>query len=195
MIIGHWVWSWMLVRGHMSNDNSIVYIVWFWGPFPTNEYHFKYLFDILRLSDAYCRPLWRDSGILLQLSSKCPTTWCRAMAASAKAKYAVMNWKTERKLLDWYEKYDVVKGWKLPQYACFFGTGVQKCVHTCRPPILDLAERFQSAGDWASERVFNNWVNKQPWRKCLPGIYEFTVKRVTLLTLCIYSTFGIPIQP
>lgn len=91
-----------------------------------------------------------------------------------------------RLALEWYE--DVAKGSKL--LHMFFGVGVQICMHTCRPSILDLAERFQSAGDWASERVFDNWVNKQPWRKCLPQIYEFTVKRVTSLTLCIFQFLG-----
>ena len=41
-----------------------------------------------------------------------------------------------------------------------------------RPSILDLAQRFESSKGWALERTFVTWMNRQPWRKCLPPIYE-----------------------
>ena len=48
-----------------------------------------------------------------------------------------------------------------------------------RPAILDLAEKFESAGGWASERVFSKWVSKQDWRQCLPPVFQFAVERET----------------
>ena len=63
-------------------------------------------------------------------------------------------------------------------------------IHTCvkkiivhqlgalRQSILDLGTRFEAAQGWASERVFNKWVDQQDWRQCLPPIFEFEVERV-----------------
>ena len=52
---------------------------------------------------------------------------------------------------------------------------------TCvlRENILDLADKFQSAQGWASERVLSDWMHRQEWRNCLPRIFSFTMKRAT----------------
>lgn len=41
-----------------------------------------------------------------------------------------------------------------------------------RKPILDLAEKFQSCGGWGLERAFVEWSLKQPWRRCLPEVFQ-----------------------
>ena len=56
-----------------------------------------------------------------------------------------------------------------------------------RPAVLDLADRFESAGGWASETVFSKWVSKQEWRQCLPSIFEFAVDRETCLRSSYFS--------
>ena len=56
-----------------------------------------------------------------------------------------------------------------------------------RPAILDLADKIESAGGWASERVFSKWVYKHEWRRCLPPIFEFVVGRETCLRNSFYS--------
>ena len=48
-----------------------------------------------------------------------------------------------------------------------------------REPILDLADKFESAGDWASERIFSEWMNRQEWRSCLPSVFTYKVPRVS----------------
>ena len=58
-----------------------------------------------------------------------------------------------------------------------------------RPAILNLAEKFESAGGWGSERIFSKWVSKQPWRQCLPPIFQFEVERETCLTIHIFLKF------
>ena len=43
-----------------------------------------------------------------------------------------------------------------------------------RKDILDLHERFECGGGWGLERTFDQWVLKQPWRKCMPQeFFEF----------------------
>lgn len=51
-----------------------------------------------------------------------------------------------------------------------------------RPSILELAERLESSKGWALERTFGAWLNRQPWRKCLPPIYEFKSQFFRVLT-------------
>lgn len=58
-----------------------------------------------------------------------------------------------------------------------------------RPSILDLGTRFAAAKGWASERVFNKWVESQEWRQCLPPIFEFEVERVASPNFIIGTLF------
>ena len=51
-----------------------------------------------------------------------------------------------------------------------------------RPSILELAEHLESSKGWALERTFGAWLNRQPWRKCLPPIYEFKSQFFRVLT-------------
>lgn len=59
-----------------------------------------------------------------------------------------------------------------------------------RESILELAQKFESAQGWASERVFSAWMAKQEWRKCLPPIFEFSVQRVASLKFINEYVFG-----
>ena len=56
-----------------------------------------------------------------------------------------------------------------------------------RPAVLELADKFESAGGWASEAIFSKWVSKQEWRRCLPSIFEFVVDRDTWLRSFYFS--------
>ena len=58
-----------------------------------------------------------------------------------------------------------------------------------RSSILDLAQSFENAQGWASERIFSRWVNKQEWRKCLPPIFELCEERVACLRHMAKTTF------
>lgn len=72
---------------------------------------------------------------------------------------------------------------KLPQYlvpslVCSAVHPKSMCAkHTVlakrRPSILDLVEKFESAKNWGNERVFQAWAMKQPFRQCLPRIFEW----------------------
>ena len=45
--------------------------------------------------------------------------------------------------------------------------------------VLELHNRFECGGDWALERTFNAWVEKQSWRKLMPVQYfQFHVSKI-----------------
>lgn len=41
-----------------------------------------------------------------------------------------------------------------------------------RPSILQLADMFENASGWGLERTFAKWVDQQPWRHCLPPVFQ-----------------------
>ena len=43
---------------------------------------------------------------------------------------------------------------------------------------MDLHERFECGGGWGLERTFDQWVLKQPWRKCMPQEYFELLNRL-----------------